>query len=66
MRTVLIKSLGSSTVAMRVLFKEGKKVVASFKFFNYNGNGDTLSRAVYEFVTLGQIPVEGKGFLDVD
>ena len=54
-----------SSTTVRVFFKEGKRTVKSFKFFNYIGNGDTLTRATCEFIMHGIIPHEEKGLLDV-
>lgn len=54
-----------SHTAVRILFKEGKRTVKSFKFFNYIGNGDTLTRATCEFIMHGIIPHEEKGLLDI-
>ncbi len=69
MRTVTIKPIkmdtATSFTAVRVIFLDGKKKVATFKFFNYIGNGDALARATCDFIMHGIIPHEGNGLLTV-
>lgn len=63
-RTISITQ-GNTTSTLNIAFKEGKQVVARFTFWNYVGYGDALTRTIYEFVTLGQLPKEQHGFQKV-
>lgn len=65
-RTVTIEAIENSHEAVRVIFREGKRIIAKLKYFNYIGYGDALARATCEFVMMGIIPKDGHGLLDID
>lgn len=61
-RTVEISDYANDH-CVTVTFKEGRKKIASFQFWNYHGYGEVLQRQSVDFVKHGLLPKQTNGFI---